>query len=109
MQANLVGDDLKHWKGTIFGPVSSLPTNFLSLISWSSIDESSGSICWPVPKNEWVLTQALFLFGLKSDTCYAEGTFIIDIVIPPDYPFKPPKVSLFRAGKSYYRLFLYTF
>ena len=35
----------------------------------------------------------LFVRCLKSDTCYAEGTFIIDIVIPPDYPFKPPKVS----------------
>jgi len=48
VQANLVGDDLKHWKGTIFGP---------------------------------------------SDTCYSEGTFIIDIVIPAEYPFKPPKMK----------------
>ena len=29
----------------------------------------------------------------KSDTCYEGGTFIIDIVIPNEYPFKPPKVS----------------
>ena len=27
------------------------------------------------------------------DTCYAGGTFIIDIQIPNEYPFKPPKVS----------------
>jgi len=44
----LVGDDLKHWKGAIFGP---------------------------------------------SDTCYEGGTFIIDIVIPTEYPFKPPKMK----------------
>lgn len=48
VQANLVGDDLKHWKGTIFGP---------------------------------------------SDTCYEGGTFIIDITIPNEYPFKPPKMK----------------
>lgn len=48
MQANLVGDDLKHWKGTIFGP---------------------------------------------DDTAYANGTFIIDIQIPQEYPFKPPKMK----------------
>lgn len=44
----MVGDDLKHWKGAIFGP---------------------------------------------SDTCYEGGTFIIDIVIPTEYPFKPPKMK----------------
>ena len=27
------------------------------------------------------------------DTCYAGGVFIIDIVIPNDYPFKPPKMK----------------
>ena len=27
------------------------------------------------------------------DTCYQGGTFIIDIVIPDDYPFKPPKMK----------------
>ena len=39
-----------------------------------------------------LLTEFL-LVVFQSDTCYAEGTFIIDIVIPADYPFKPPKVS----------------
>lgn len=48
VQANLVGDDLKHWKGTIFGP---------------------------------------------DDTSYVGGTFIIDIQIPTEYPFKPPKMK----------------
>ena len=27
------------------------------------------------------------------DTCYAGGTFDVDIVIPDDYPFKPPKMK----------------
>ncbi|OMJ75845.1 hypothetical protein SteCoe_24904 [Stentor coeruleus] len=27
------------------------------------------------------------------DTIYQGGTFIIDIVIPPDYPYKPPKMK----------------
>ena len=32
------------------------------------------------------------IFGPK-DTCYEGGIFIIDIVIPNDYPFKPPKMK----------------
>ena len=27
------------------------------------------------------------------DTCYQGGIFDIDIIIPPDYPFKPPKMK----------------
>ena len=27
------------------------------------------------------------------DTCYAGGIFDVDIVIPDDYPFKPPKIK----------------
>ena len=44
----MVGDDIRHWKGFIKGPI---------------------------------------------DTCYQGGTFEIDIIIPPDYPFKPPKMK----------------
>ena len=40
----------------------------------------------------WVLNEKFSIF-LKADTCYSDGTFIIDIVIPNEYPFKPPKVS----------------
>ena len=27
------------------------------------------------------------------DTCYAGGVFDVDIIIPDDYPFKPPKMK----------------
>eukprot|EP00347_Sterkiella_histriomuscorum_P023230 403335452 len=47
VQAQLVGDNLRHWHGTIFGP---------------------------------------------KDTCYEGGIFQIDIEIPSEYPFKPPKM-----------------
>lgn len=30
---------------------------------------------------------------LQKDTCYEGGIFAVDIVIPPDYPFKPPKMK----------------
>ena len=48
VQASLVGDNLRHWKGTIFGP---------------------------------------------SDTSYFGGIFKVDIEIPQEYPFKPPKMK----------------
>jgi len=48
VEANMVGNDIRHWKGTIFGP---------------------------------------------SDTPYHGGTFIVDIEIPNEYPFKPPKMK----------------
>lgn len=48
VEARVVGDNIRHWKGTIYGP---------------------------------------------GDTCYQGGTFIVDIEIPSDYPFKPPKMK----------------
>jgi len=32
------------------------------------------------------------IFGPK-DTCYEGGTFLVDIEIPQEYPFKPPKMK----------------
>jgi ubiquitin-protein ligase len=29
-----------------------------------------------------------------DDTPYAGGKFLIDIIIPPQYPFEPPKMKL---------------
>jgi len=48
VEARMVGDNLRKWKGKIFGP---------------------------------------------ADTPYEGGTFIVDIEIPADYPFKPPKMK----------------
>lgn len=48
VEARIVGDNLRHWKGKIFGP---------------------------------------------KDTPYEGGTFIVDIEIPQEYPFKPPKMK----------------
>jgi ubiquitin-protein ligase len=56
----MVGDNIRHWKGTVFGPVS-------IVLSLNCV--------------------------AQKDTCYEGGTFIVDIEIPQDYPFKPPKVS----------------
>ena len=30
---------------------------------------------------------------LQSDTPYEGGIFYVDIIIPPEYPFKPPKMK----------------
>lgn len=48
VHVKMVDDDIRHWKGTINGPI---------------------------------------------DTCYHGGVFTVDIVIPNDYPFKPPKMK----------------
>ena len=48
VEAKMIGEDLMHWKGKIFGP---------------------------------------------HDSCYQGGIFTVDILIPQDYPFKPPKMK----------------
>lgn len=48
VEAAMVANNMRHWKGTIFGP---------------------------------------------SDTPYEGGTFHVDIEIPTEYPFKPPKMK----------------
>ena len=58
-----MGDDIRHWKGKIFGPVSS--------------------------KTKKQFINQIF----QSDTPYEGGIFYVDIQIPQDYPFKPPKMK----------------
>jgi len=48
LSADLVGSDMKHWKGVLRGP---------------------------------------------DNTPYAGGTFIVDILLPDEYPFVPPKMK----------------
>ena len=86
----MVGDDLKHWKGTIFGPVSEKMTLDATFLCSDSLPElcSSNSLV------DGAFTDTSVPYSVsKSDTCYEGGTFLIDIVIPNEYPFKPPKVS----------------
>jgi ubiquitin-protein ligase len=35
-----------------------------------------------------------------DDTPYAKGLFEIDITIPADYPFSPPKMKFLTKGKK---------
>ena len=39
------------------------------------------------------LNNANHAFVVQKDTCYEGGIFYVDINIPPDYPFKPPKMK----------------
>ena len=70
VNATLVGDDLAHWKGTLCGPVRKLTTN-------------------PPSRRPAVTGRA----ASQEGSPYEGGTFIVDIVLPDDYPFAPPKVS----------------
>lgn len=78
VEAKVLGDDIRHWKGKIFGPVSILISIY----------------CLPI--NQIILMDnflTCYFSIMQSDTPYEGGIFIVDIQIPPDYPFKPPKMK----------------
>ena len=78
VEAKVLGDDIRHWKGKIFGPVSILIKIY----------------CQPL--NQIILMNhflTCYFSIMQSDTPYEGGIFIVDIQIPPDYPFKPPKMK----------------
>jgi|EP01044_Picomonas_judraskeda_P003476 ubiquitin-conjugating enzyme (huntingtin interacting protein 2) len=84
VNASLVGDDLTHWKGTLRGPVRVIPPTIQ-----------------PAPtmvRRRGHLTSVTLLdlpfvgARFQEGTPYEGGTFVVDIVLPDDYPFAPPKV-----------------
>lgn len=77
-----MGDDIRHWKGKIFGPVSKWLLATPVIRPWK--DKTRFSF-----NQNYDLT----LLRVQKDTCYEGGIFQVDIVIPQEYPFKPPKMK----------------
>jgi ubiquitin-conjugating enzyme E2 T len=52
-------------------------------------DPPPGVVCWPV---EGVNDRLEAQIQGPEETPYSEGTFLLEVSVPPRYPFEPPKV-----------------
>ena len=57
------------------------------------IQKDSASRILIQPANEQDITHLLASFPGPPDTAYEGGTYIVDIKIPNEYPFRPPIMS----------------
>lgn len=91
VDASPVGDDLTHLSGSL--PIAMRP------MTWRGNLQTR--LCWPLTLGlasvpSYYVSPPGRIRGPK-DTPYEGGIFGVDIQIPRDYPFAPPKMKCVRA------------
>lgn len=84
--AGPVGDNLYKWKATIEGPVRSLPSLHNQALFINHL-----YICIFTLRHSWI-SRAPF-HTIQEKTPYEKGSFALELEMPPEYPFKAPKVK----------------
>eukprot|EP00298_Acanthocystis_sp_HF-20_P011499 c19424_g2_i1.p1 GENE.c19424_g2_i1~~c19424_g2_i1.p1 ORF type:complete len:166 (-),score=33.20 c19424_g2_i1:31-480(-) len=59
---------------------------------WKYLEQDPPSFCYASPIGNDIFRGQGYIIG-PADTPYAGGVFLLSIVFPPDYPFRPPKVQ----------------